>query len=139
GDVEAAFNLGNILATGRDDYPKDIPRALHWYQRAAEVGYASAQYNLGSLYVQGLDVEKNTERAAMWFSKAAAQNHAKAQMDFGTMLLQGFGVERQFARGLKLLRMASAQPQTASEATRRAAVACAETREAVEVKLCTET
>jgi TPR repeat protein len=44
GDVEAAFNLGGILSAGRDDLPKDLRGALQWYQNAAELGYASAQY-----------------------------------------------------------------------------------------------
>jgi hypothetical protein len=54
--------------------PQDYKQALQWYQRAAEQGHASAQYNLGVMYVKGKGVPKDYVLAYMWINLAAAQN-----------------------------------------------------------------
>ena len=46
---------------------------------AAEKGDMQSQYNLGTIYKQGLGVEVNDLKAFFWFNKAAEQGLAKAQ------------------------------------------------------------
>ncbi len=43
---------------------KDEKKAIEWYQKAADQGDASAQYNLGVCYANGGGVEKNDRMAA---------------------------------------------------------------------------
>ncbi|MBR3830862.1 MAG: sel1 repeat family protein, partial [Muribaculaceae bacterium] len=57
---------------------KDFPKAIEYYQKAAEKGYAPAQYNLGVCYYNGNGVEKSIENAKKWFELAAPQGHQKA-------------------------------------------------------------
>ena len=45
-------------------------KAIEWYEKAAEQGHADAQYNLGGIYGQGVDVNY---KKAMVYEKAAEQ------------------------------------------------------------------
>jgi TPR repeat protein len=42
---------------------KDAKQAVYWYKKAAEQGYAGAQYNLGFMYVNGKGVLKDDKQA----------------------------------------------------------------------------
>jgi TPR repeat protein len=56
--------------------PTDAFNAL---QKDAEAGIASAQRELGELYLQGKDVQRDEVKAVEWLEKAATQSDAKAQ------------------------------------------------------------
>ena len=58
---------------------QDYAKALEWFQKAAEQGYATAQNNLGSMYYNGQGVKVNYAKAAEWFQKAAQQCDETAQ------------------------------------------------------------
>lgn len=47
--------------------------AAEWYKKAAKLGHAASQNNLGVMYYYGDAVEKNTDLAMAWLEKAAAQ------------------------------------------------------------------
>jgi hypothetical protein len=53
--------------------PQKYPEAVKWYTRAADQGFADAQFNLGSLYYEGQAVPQDYVRAHMWFNLSAAQ------------------------------------------------------------------
>jgi TPR repeat protein len=57
---------------------KDDAEAARWYRKAAEQGYAKAQFNLGFMYANGEGVAKNFVLAHMWWNLARAQGHEKA-------------------------------------------------------------
>lgn len=136
GDVLAAFNAGKLLSEGRSDFQMDVPRAIRWYRQSADAGYASAQYNLGCIYAQGVGVPRDWSAAAAWFAKAAAQGHTKAQMDLGTMLASGTGDTHDFAQGISLLNKAASDPKISTEVKRRYVAVCIAAREASEVEWC---
>ena len=46
GNAEARFSLG-VMYFGGEGIAQDKREAVSWYQKAAERGYAKAQYNLG--------------------------------------------------------------------------------------------
>ena len=54
-------------------------KAVEWWEKAAEQGYAMAQYNLGTMYEVGLGVGQSDSMAMRWYAKAAAQNDVDAQ------------------------------------------------------------
>ena len=58
---------------------QDYEEAVKWYRKAAEQGYASAQYNLGVCYYNGKGVEQDYEEVVKWYRKAAEQGHPRAQ------------------------------------------------------------
>jgi len=62
-----------------DGVGKSHNKALYWFRKAAEQGYAKAQYNLGLCYKNGWGVRKNITEAKKWFRKAAEQGLETAQ------------------------------------------------------------
>ena len=59
---------------------QDYYEAAKWYRKAAEQGYASAQYRLGNCYYLGEGVTKNHTEAAKWYRKAAEQGNEWAEI-----------------------------------------------------------
>lgn len=62
--------LGMMYEDGRAG-KTDYAMAFEWYLKAADKGYASAQYHLGRMYENGWGVKKNDEKAQKWYQKAA--------------------------------------------------------------------
>ncbi|MGA2170957.1 MAG: hypothetical protein ABSG62_22455, partial [Terracidiphilus sp.] len=62
---------------------QDNRQAAACYRKAAEQGYADAQFNLGVAYAYGEGVRQDYARAAVWLRKAAEQGHAEAQRSLG--------------------------------------------------------
>ena len=55
-------------------------QAVKWYIKAAEQGYADAQYNLAYTYEFGEPgVPRDIDKAIRWYRKAAAKDHPEAQ------------------------------------------------------------
>lgn len=54
-------------------------KAVEYWQKAAELGNAEAQYVMGQEYLLGLAFEVDNEKALFWFLKAAKQGHRDAQ------------------------------------------------------------
>jgi TPR repeat protein len=51
---------------------------LEWFRKAANQGYAKAQYNLGVIYAQGKGVPEDFSEALLWLRKAQAQGFEQA-------------------------------------------------------------
>ncbi len=62
--------------------PQDYVAAVKWYRKAAEGGYAQAQYSLGHCLAYIAGVKKPGE-AIHWFRLAAEQGIARAQVEMG--------------------------------------------------------
>jgi TPR repeat protein len=62
---------------------QDDSEAVRWYRKAADQGYATAQYVLGSMYRNGQGVPRDNAEAVGWFQKAANQGDATAQRALG--------------------------------------------------------
>ena len=80
---------------------------MQWYTRAAEQGYAEAQYNLGYMYEQGRGVAQDYTQAVDWYRKAAEQNEAAAQYSLGLMYEQGTGVPRNLTEASRWYQLAA--------------------------------
>lgn len=61
-------------------------------QKAAELGHAKAQNELGQLHEEGKHVTKDSLLAAHWYVKAASQGNALAQYNLGCCYCNGDGV-----------------------------------------------
>jgi len=75
-DAKAAFYLGTLyspLITRQEStVVKGWPETMHWYRRAARLGSARADFDMGLAYEKGLGVPENPQRAAAYFSRMAA-------------------------------------------------------------------
>ena len=66
---------------------------LSTIRSAAEKGNATAQLNMGAMYLQGLCVEQNDREAFKWFLESAEGGNAQAQYMVGNMYLYHKGVD----------------------------------------------
>jgi TPR repeat protein len=74
--------------------------AVHWFRRAADQGFAVAQYNLGILYANGDGVLKDDTEAVKWYRKAAEQGLAQAQSNLGSMYVAACGVPQDYTEAV---------------------------------------
>ena len=94
-----AYNAGNNV------------EARKWYQKAAELGHADAQYNLALYYI----VDNNYTEAAKWLKKAAEQGHKEAQFNYAVCYNKGLGVSQSYTEAAKWLRKAAEQGYTEAQ------------------------
>jgi TPR repeat protein len=89
--------------------PPDHVNAAVWYRRAAELGHARAQNDLGWLLQNGWGAPRDDVQAVHWYRQAATQGYAIAQTNIGWMYQNGRGVPRDYAQAVKWYRLAVAQ------------------------------
>ena len=87
------FNLGVCYAKGLGVVQND-EQAVHWYQKAANLGIAGAMHNLGKYYATGLGVVQDHTKAVYWYQKASDLGNAQAMIDLGNCYRTGLGVEQ---------------------------------------------
>jgi len=107
-DPKIQTRLGNSYKTGTG-VSRNYKKAVYWYRKAAEQGFAVAQNNLAVMYEEGLGVQKDESEAAKWYRRAAEQNDPKAQHSLGIMYRDGQGVPRDPGRAAKWIREAVEQ------------------------------
>ena len=86
---------------------KDQVEAVKWYRKAAEQGFAFAQFNLGLMYGNGQGVPKNQVEAIIWYRKAAGQGYADAQNLLGVIYEDGRGVPKDRVEAVKWYTLAA--------------------------------
>ncbi|MBI3545112.1 MAG: SEL1-like repeat protein [Gammaproteobacteria bacterium] len=81
GTPNMQYGMGDIYATGNSglNVQRDDRQAAMWYQRAADRGYAEAQFALGLAYEEGRGVAPDMRTALSWYRKAADQGHVTAK------------------------------------------------------------
>jgi len=87
----------------------DYVTVVRIMKKLAQQGSASAQNQLGVMYVRGLGVRRNYAEAVKWYRQAAAQGNAKAQYNLGVCYDVGQGVPRSLPEAVKWWRKAAAQ------------------------------
>ena len=72
--------LGIIYASGLGTIKKDVKKAQKWFEKAAEINNAEAQYNLGQLHEL---VYKDKKMAIQWYQQSAENGNVNAQLLMG--------------------------------------------------------
>ena len=119
GYAPAQNELGKIYQFGLLGIDQDSKQALQWYLKAAspdlngtnsdKKGYASAQQNVGTIYLVGDGVQKNSKEAFKWFKMAAAQGNVESQFYLGLLYYNGEAVTKDVKEAFKWFKMAAAQ------------------------------
>jgi len=78
GNVASRLAIASMMIKGQG-MKKDIDTGLHLVQQLAIGGYEWAQYLLGDLFANGVDVPHNKCLAMEWFTRAAAQGNQAAR------------------------------------------------------------
>ena len=104
--------------------PQDSKQAVTWFRKAAEQGYAVAQYDLGVKYHDGEGVPQDDKQAVTWYRKAAEQGYAKAQNNLAVLYAMGQGVPQDYKQAHAWFSVAAANGH--SNATKGRDMAAAE-------------
>lgn len=99
------YELGDMYARGRE-VPKDTAAAVVWYTKAADRGYAQAEFGLGEIYF-GDGPSQDYAVAAGWFRKAADQGYGLGQNFLGNMYAKGQGVPQDLVQAYIWLDLAT--------------------------------
>ncbi|MFQ5659162.1 MAG: hypothetical protein ACE5GZ_01970 [Gammaproteobacteria bacterium] len=95
GEVPAARADPALFQAAMDDLDKqDYDEAFLAFHSLAAQGDAAAQYQLGSLYYQGLGTRQDYNEAAIWYRRSADQGNVDAQYSLGNMFLMGEGIQQ---------------------------------------------
>ena len=78
GDASAATALGNMYARGQG-VTGDYGEAAGWWRKAADMGYAGAQFNLGLAYERGRGVPEDRVQAYLWVSLVSVTGGGEGQ------------------------------------------------------------
>lgn len=94
--------LAQYYEFGDGGAEKDYDKALEWFEKAASGGDASAMFNIGVMYRNGVGVEEDHSKALEWYEKAADLGFSNAMFNIGALYVKGgYGVETDYAEALK--------------------------------------
>jgi hypothetical protein len=94
---------------------QDYEEAFKWFQKAANLGEPSAQFNVGMMYAEGKGTKQDFIEAAKWYKKSAEQGKASAQLNLGMMYISGRGIRQNLPEGVKWLNKAADQGDTTAK------------------------
>ena len=103
-DAQSYYEQGKKL-----EEQGDSVTAVQYYQKAADLGNAEAQYSLGLCYYKGKGVEKDFKQAVLWYRKSADQGNAEAQNHLGYCYENGYGVTKDLEQAVSWYRKAANQ------------------------------
>lgn len=108
GDVASQLTLATMYLYGYGHtLPADPEQGIRWFERAAALGNAEAEFQLGKIWLSGRFVEPDSDRAFEYFAKAAEKQHAEACFALGKAAVEGALPESDGARAKEWLRMAA--------------------------------
>ena len=88
---------------------------MRLYRRAADQGYAIAQYNLGLCFDNGIGVAVDKAAAARLWRLASDQGHAPSQVILSDYYFRGVGVAADAAKAVELFRRAADSGDAAAQ------------------------
>jgi uncharacterized protein len=108
GDAQTERKCQELEGQGRerertsinDTHSYDV--ATDCWRKAADEGFAKAQFRMGTLYKEGKWIEKDYAQAVKFFEKAAEQGNLRAAVELGISFELGLGVEQSNEEAFKL-------------------------------------
>ena len=109
-DLEDIFNQG-VAENNRKNYPE----AFIWFKKAADLGHADSQNNIGLYYKYGYAVSKDLSEAVNWYKKAAKQGNMLAQYNLANCYYKGEGVSQDKTEAAKWFKKSAEQGHADSQ------------------------
>ncbi|MDW5290597.1 tetratricopeptide repeat protein [Formosa sp. PL04] len=100
----ANFNKG---VEALDD--NNMPLVFKYFMAAAEEGHVDSQFNVATMYEQGIGVANNNKEAFSWYEIAAKNGSSAAQFNLGVCFENGIGTSVNFEKANEWYRKASVQ------------------------------
>jgi TPR repeat protein len=117
GDVQAQYRLAMRLILPANGNP-DLARGTEWLRKAAESGYAEAEFKLACMHNTGHGMPTNRIEAMRLFLSSAQKGSPDAQFAMGTALTGGMpDVPFDIARALDWFKKAADQGHLESQST----------------------
>lgn len=83
--------------------------AAKWFEKSAELGHPSGQYDLGCLYFYGNGVPEDKAKAVELFRLAAEQGYDRAQYNLGICYFRGIVVPKSIDEAVRWMQKAAEQ------------------------------
>ena len=115
GDAKSQLLYGSLYEDGKGGLEQNYKEAVFWYKKAADQGYAQAQYNLGLLYEDGRGIDQDYYEASQWYKRASNNGFSEAQNNLGVLYITGRGVIKDRNRAELMFRRASEQGNANAE------------------------
>lgn len=96
GDSNAMYKVATMFDSG-EHFPRDIDKALYWYDKAIDSGNAKAAHDLAVKFQYGLGVRVDLKRSRDLYYRAATQGFAGSQNNLGDLYERGSGVPQSYA------------------------------------------
>ena len=103
---EALYDLGNNYLFGVNNVERDEKLGAAMLLKAAELGNADAQNDIGVCYYIGRGVEQDYTKAAQWVKRAADQGNTQGMSGLGECYYYGRGVEQDYNKAFDLFKKA---------------------------------
>ncbi|HEY6331500.1 MAG TPA: AMIN domain-containing protein, partial [Blastocatellia bacterium] len=113
--VPATLDLAAFYLHPPDGTPADVARAIHYYEKAADLGSVPAEVTLGNIFANGVQGKPDYEKAVTWYRKAADQGHPDAQFGLALRYALGQGVPLDLEEALPLFVAAANQGQAGAQ------------------------
>jgi TPR repeat protein len=94
---------------------RDLNEALKWYEKAAEMGYNEAQYNVCRLTAQGLVSPGDYDRSIKWCYSLAESGDPWGEYGLGRIFKEGVGMQPDFKRAAEWYKKSAEQGNPAAQ------------------------
>ena len=95
--------------------PQSMPEAVRWLERAADAGFAPAQFRLASLNEKGEGLKKDVQAARRLYLAAADKGHAKAMHNLAVLYAEGIDGKPDYKAASEWFRKAAGYGVTDSQ------------------------
>jgi uncharacterized protein len=113
--LPATLDLAAFYLRPPDGSDPDIGRAIHYYEKAADLGSARAEAILGNIFATGAQGKPDYEQAVKWYRRAADQGQPDAQFGLAVRYALGQGLPVDLQEALRLFTAAADQGHAGAE------------------------
>jgi TPR repeat protein len=113
--LPAMLDLASFYMHPPDGASADLEQAIHYYEKAANLGSDRAQAILGSIFATGAQGKPDYEQAVTWYRKAADQGQRDGQFGLGVRYELGQGVPMDLQEARRLFTAAADQGQAGAQ------------------------
>lgn len=103
---QECYDLARRYASGLG-VTQDTEAAIRWYRRAAELGHAEAQAEMGWRLFRGMITPRDDDEMIRYYRTAANQDNPKAIGELGRCSMLGRGVPKDVHEAVRLYRIAA--------------------------------
>ena len=114
GDLEAWWDIGVCYRDGLG-VKKDMKKAIHWFEKAADRNYDNACVSLGDLYYYGQSVKQDYKKAFELYNRALRRDLPDAQYRLGLCNYYGHGIKQNKVKAVEWFKKAAEQQEPNSQ------------------------